>query len=189
MGLVLKHVYLTKAGTWHYRRRLPRDIAALIRQNEFKRLLGSTEREALRNYPNVNAEFERLVIEARRRRDIPADTPRTPLDIHRLAERRAAELAATTVHLGGLELPGSDPDAADLIRESYLSRFSRDEEGDPVGVPEVESRALAILANGGNLSRPAPTIEDARKLYMRERVEGDINEAAKTARLNRVLEY
>ncbi|WP_366662778.1 DUF6538 domain-containing protein, partial [Mesorhizobium sp.] len=64
MGLVLKHVYLTKAGTWHYRRRLPRDIAALIRQNEFKRLLGSTEREALRNYPNVNAEFERLVIEA-----------------------------------------------------------------------------------------------------------------------------
>ncbi|PBB88011.1 tyrosine-type recombinase/integrase [Mesorhizobium sp. WSM3876] len=189
MGLVLKHVYLTKAGTWHYRRRLPRDVTALVGQNEFKRYLGSTEREALRNYPKVNSEFERLVSEARRRRDMPADTLRTPLDVHRLAERRAAELATTTVHVGGRMLPGSEPEAADLIRDSYLSRFSQDEAGDPVGVPEVEGRALAILASGGNLSRPAPTIEDARKLYMRERVEGDINEAAKTARLNRVLEY
>ncbi|MEI9405217.1 tyrosine-type recombinase/integrase [Mesorhizobium argentiipisi] len=195
MGLVLKHVYLTKAGTWHYRRRLPRDVTALVRQNEFKRLLGSTEREALRNCPKVNSEFEGLVMAARRRRDMPADVPHTALDVHRLAERRAAELAATTVHVGDRMLPGSDPEAALLIREAYLSSFPREGgdglhvEGEPVGVPEIEARALAILTSGGNLSRPAPTIEDARKLYMRERVEGDINEAAKTARLNRVLGY
>ncbi|RVD15566.1 MAG: integrase [Mesorhizobium sp.] len=176
MGLVLKNVLQTKAGTWHYRRRLPRDVAPLLGQGEFKRLLGSTEREALRNYPKVNGEFERLVAETRRRSDagLPAETA---LEVHRLAERRAQELAATFVHIGGRTLPGSHPDAADVIRESYLSRSEREE--DP-----VEGRAVAILAGGGKLSRPAPTIEDARKLYLKEKVKED---PKKTLELDRVF--
>lgn len=182
MGLVLKHVQQTNAGTWHYRRKLPRDVTALVGKNEFKRLLGSTEREALRSYPKVNGEFERLVAEARRRNGagLPAETP---LELHRMAELRAQELAAMTVHIGGRTLPGSDPEAADVIRESYLSRQS-DAAGD-----EVEGRAVAILSSGGKLSRPVPTVEDARKLYLKERVDGDINETAKTARVNRNMEH
>ena len=66
MGLVLKHIIRTKAGTLHYRRRFPKDAISAIGRGEFKRLLGSTDREALQNYPKVNAEFERLVAEARR---------------------------------------------------------------------------------------------------------------------------
>ncbi|RWC10374.1 MAG: integrase [Mesorhizobium sp.] len=166
MGLVLKNVTQTKAGTWHYRRRLPRDVAPLLGQGEFKRLLGSTEREALRNYPKVNGEFERLVVETRRRRGGPDLSAITPMELHRLAEQRAQELAAMTVHIGGRPLPGSHPDAADVIRESYLSRSGQGE--DP-----VESRAVAILAGGDRLSRPTPTIEDARKLYLKERVGDD----------------
>ncbi|RNJ41102.1 hypothetical protein DNR46_36105 [Mesorhizobium japonicum] len=103
------------------------DVAPLLGQGEFKRLLGSTEREALRNYPKVNGEFERLVAETRRRggANLPAETA---LEVHRLAERRAEELAATFVHIGGRTLPGSHPDAADVIRESYLSRSEREED-------------------------------------------------------------
>ncbi|WP_411969685.1 DUF6538 domain-containing protein [Mesorhizobium sp. BR1-1-4] len=183
MGLILKHVVQTKAGTWHYRRRLPRDVAALVGKNEFKRLLGSTEREALRNYPKVNAEFERVVGDARRGDNSSSPAGATPLEVHRRAELRARELSAMTVHIGGRSLPGSDPDAIDVIRESFLSRRS-DEAGE-----EVEGRAVAILSSGGMLSRPAPTIEDARKLYLEERVRGDINETAKTARLNRAMEH
>lgn len=189
MGLVLKNVHQTKAGTWHYRRRLPRDVAPLLRQGEFKRVLGSTEREALRNYPKVNGEFERLVAETRRRSGagLPAETP---LEIHRMAERRARELATVTVHVGGRPLPGSHPDAADVIREAYLSSFPREGgdglhvEGEIVGVPEVEARALAILTGGGRVSRPSPTIEDARKLYLKEKVEDD---PKKTLELDRVF--
>jgi integrase len=43
-----------------------------------------------------------------------------------------------------------------------------------------------MLANGG-LPRPAPTIEDARLLYVKERIKGDINATTKTARLNRIM--
>lgn len=182
MGLVLKHVFRTKAGTWHYRRRLPGDVISIVGKGEFKRLLGSTEREALRNFPKVNLEFERLVAGARMRRD-PGALTGTALEVHREAERRAQELAAMTVHIGSRELPGSHPDAVDVIRESYLSRQDRAAED------EVEDRAVAILSSGGKLSRPAPTIEDARKLYLKERVVGDINETAKTARVNRNMEH
>lgn len=66
MGLTLKHIVSTKAGTFHYRRRIPKDAAEVIGKREFKRLLGQTEREALRNYPKVNAEFERVVEDARK---------------------------------------------------------------------------------------------------------------------------
>lgn len=60
MGLSLKYVVLTNAGTWHYRRRVPKAARTTFPQSEFKRLLGDTRREALRNWPHVHAEFERL---------------------------------------------------------------------------------------------------------------------------------
>lgn len=187
MGLVLKHVIVTKAGTLHYRRRFPKDAIPIIGRGEFKRLLGSTEREALRNYPKVNAEFERLVTEARRRVVGSSDDVATPLDIHRAAERRAAELAHEVVHIGGREVSASDPEAADIMRESYLSRLPADPEtGDPIGGGAVEGRALGILSSGGRLSRPAPTVEDAKRLYVGERVKGDINERTKEQRVERI---
>lgn len=183
MGLVLKYVVQTKAGTWHYRRRLPRDVVALIGKGEFKRLLGETEREALRNYPKVHAEFERVVVDARRTEPTAIPASATPMELHRMAEMRARELAAMNVHIGSRTLTGSHPDAVDVIRESYLSRQNGS------AVDEVEGRAVAILSSGGSLPRPAPTVEDARKLYLKERVVGDINETAKTARVNRNMEH
>ena len=65
MGLTLKNVIRSQAGTLHYRRRFPSEVAKVLGKGEFKRLLGATEREALRNYPKINALFERLVDEAR----------------------------------------------------------------------------------------------------------------------------
>lgn len=196
MRLVLKHVIRTKAGTWHYRRRLPKDVAEALGKGEFKRLLGATEREAVNNFQKANAEFERLVAEvlsraARVRQGL------TPLDVHREAERRAGELAQGAVFVGWRSVPAGDtaggPDdisAADLLRDSYLSGFKVDPEtGDPVGVDEIEARALHMLASGGAVPRPTPTIEDARRLYVRERVTGDTNEEIKLARMVRMMEH
>jgi hypothetical protein len=166
MGLALKYVVITKAKTFHYRRRVPKWLVRVLGKSEFKRLLGETEREALKNYPKVNALYERMVDEAKTAaRDGSASTP---LEVHRLAEIRAAELADMRVYFGGRELRGSDPEAADLIRDSIVSDSSS---SDP-----VERRAANLLANRGSLPKPAPTIEDAKKLYLRERVEGDINQ-------------
>lgn len=143
----------------------------------------------MKAYPRIDAEFDALVREAIRRRDADAGPPASPLEIHRLAQRRATELAKEVVILGGQELPASDPDAARLLRESYLSRLPIDPEtGDPVGGDPVEGRALGILVSRG-LSRPAPTLEDAKRLYLKERIKGDINERQKTQRLTRVMAY
>ncbi|EKF42631.1 site-specific recombinase, phage integrase family protein [Nitratireductor indicus C115] len=186
MGLVLKHIVHTKAGTIHYRRRFPKAVADIIGQGEFKRRLGETEREALRNYPKVNAEFERLVRNARAQTILPT----TPLEVHREAERLAREMAQGVVYLGDETLSASDPNAADIIRDSIFSSHRTDEEtGEPVGVPDVEARAISLLVNGGQLARPAPTLEDARRLYVQERITGDISEAKKVARLNLVIKH
>lgn len=183
MGLVLRYVVTTKAGTKHYRRRLPKDVAEAIGKGEFKRLLGSTEREALRKYPTVNAEFERLV-EGTRRQIGRRSNPTTPLDVHREAERRARELASEVVHIGGRRLvAGEHPEAAELLRDSYIERMGED------GGDAIEGRALGILISGGELERPSPTVEDARLLYIKERIKGDINETAKASRLNRVMDH
>ena len=176
MGLTLKHVIRSKAGTFHYRRRVPKDVAAIIGRNEFKRLLGETEREALKNFMKINALYERLVEEARARN--AEETP-TPLELHRMAELRATELADMKVYIGGRELTGADPEAADVIRESTLSRGVAD---------PVERRAVNLVANGGNLPRPVPTVEDAKRLYLKEKVKGDINESKRTLRLERVMD-
>lgn len=75
MGLSLKYVILTNAGTWHYRRRVPKAARTTFPQNEFKRLLGDTRREALCNWPHVHAEFERLTSNhAAQQRPVPSAT-------------------------------------------------------------------------------------------------------------------
>ncbi len=177
MGLALKHIVVSQAGTYHYRRRLPRDVAHLIGKNEFKRLLGETQREALKNFPKVNALYERIVEEARTSAVTKANA--TPLEVHRLAKIRAAELAEMKVYIGGRELTGADPEAAELIRESARSRGVSD---------PVERGAINLVANGGNIARPVPTIEDAKRLYLTEKVTGDINEHKRSTRLDRIME-
>lgn len=179
MGLILKHIVSTKAGTFHYRRRIPKDAAEVIGRSEFKRLLGQTEREALRNYPKVNAEFERVVEDARKgaARNV-ADL--TPLEVHRLAQRRATELEAMTVYVGDRELTGADPEGADVIRDSALSSGVSD---------PVERQAVNLVANKGRISRPSPTLADAKRLYLQEKIKGDINETQRKLRLERVMGY
>jgi integrase len=188
--LTLRHVTTTKAGTWHYRRRLPKDAAEVLNKGEFKRRLGSTDREALRNYPKVNAEFERMVEGARRLVE-RSDQSLTPMEVHKEAELRARELALTAVTIAGRTvLAGEDDDAARILRDRYLSSLPEDPEtGEPVGGDEVEGRALGILTSGVKLSRPAPTIEDAKRLYVQERITGDFNEKTKLARIDRMMEH
>lgn len=179
MGLILKHIVTTKAGTFHYRRRIPKDAAEVIGRSEFKRLLGQTEREALRNYPKVNTEFDRVVEDARKGAALNiADL--TPLEVHHLAQRRAAELEAMTVYVGDRELTGADPDGADVIRDSALSSGVSD---------PVERQAVNLVANKGRISRPSPTLADAKRLYLQEKIKGDINETQRKLRLERVMGY
>lgn len=66
MGLVLKYVEKTKAGSFQYRRRVPKDVVAVIAKREFKKILGDSERGALAAYPQFHAQVEREISLARR---------------------------------------------------------------------------------------------------------------------------
>jgi len=189
MGLVLKYAKLTKAGTWQYRRRIPTAIRTILDQGEFKRFLGHTRPEALKTYARIEAEFDRLIIAASR---LAIETPKpdSPLEVHRAAQRLADHWAKHSVFVGDQEVAGDHPDAADILREHHLSRLPVDPEtGDPVGGNAVEGRALGILSSGGRLSRPAPTLSDAKRLYVQEKIKGDINETAKESRIERVMTH
>ena len=148
MGLSLKYVVLTNAGTWHYRRRVPKAVQTTFPQREFKRLLGDTRREALRNWPHVHAEFERL----------------TSSDKHPPKESFANEHP-------------SSPDTAPL--EQSITPPTQDH----ISTQQAPMPSLKGIA----VETYAPTLADAKQLYLQERIIGDINERHKTARLERVM--
>ncbi|AEK54393.1 MULTISPECIES: site-specific integrase [Brucella] len=141
MGLLLRYVFQTKFGTWHYRRRVPKAAQAFIPKGEFKRLLGETRREALRNWPRVNAEFERLISPPDDKSDPHRNTPPQP--------------------------------------ESVQPQSAQPDEG--LGAP-VREPIEAVRRKPSE-----PTLEDAKRLYVQERVKGDINEIHKAARIERVM--
>jgi integrase len=191
MGLTLKYVVRTKADTLHYRRRLPKDVAASVGKAEFKRLLGQNEREALKSYPQVHASFERLVADVRRKLAARDSSPNaTALDVHRAAELMARQMQTEVVHVGGRELTADDPDAAAILRDRYIESLPVDPEtGDPIGGDPVLGRALGMLVSSRGLSRPIPTLEDAKRRYADEKISGTINETRKLNRLNLVMTH
>lgn len=149
MGLLLRYAVLTKAGTWHYRRRVPKAAQAVLPQNEFKRLLGDTKREALRNWPYVNAEFERLTTN-HPTIEYPAPTAidqPCPMD----------------------ELPKPPLASSESHTEKPASQHSK--------------------SNHRRTEVREPTLTDAKRLYLQERVTGDINERHKAARMERVMAH
>ena len=148
MGLSLKYVVLTNAGTWHYRRRAPKAARTTFPQSEFKRLLGDTRREALRNWPHVHAEFERVT-------NSDKSSPK--------------ESCTNEQH--------SNPDTVPF--EQRITPPTQD--------PTSAKQAPKPSLKGIEAETYAPTLADAKQLYLQERIIGDINERHKTARLERVM--
>ena len=175
MGLVLKYVQTTKAGTLHYRRKVPKALRPAFGATEFKRKLGDNERQALLAYPKINAEYERLLAIAQRGPQA-REAMRTALELHAEAERRLKRL------------PDNLPeDARGHWAESLVADYPLDPEtGDPVGVPEPERLFVNGLRNGTVGPKPEPTFEDAKLLYLQERVGGELNSKARQQRVERV---
>lgn len=175
MGLVLKYVQTTAAGTLHYRRKVPLADRAKFGSTEWKRFLGNTQREAIAAYPKAHAEFERKLAMARRVQPARPETT-TDLDNHIEATARLRQVPA---HV-------TDNDR-DVWADSLLAEYPEDPEtGEPVGVPEVARLVVNGLRNGDIGPTPEPTFADAKRLYLRERVKGQSSETARTSRVDRV---
>ncbi|MCO8143663.1 hypothetical protein NHN26_00365 [Rhodovulum tesquicola] len=168
MGLVLKYVERTKAGSWQYRRRVPKQVAEVITKREFKKKLGDSKKEALAAYPRFHAEVEREIAKALHQVEHGEAADRgkaTEREAYQVALARAAELAPD----------GTAWITREAIIERIASRYRQDPETlDPIGATDVDRLTINLVRNGERATaRPEPTLEDAKRFYIKERMGGD----------------
>ncbi|ETD90445.1 hypothetical protein U713_05385 [Rhodobacter capsulatus YW2] len=169
--MVLKHIERTKAGSWQYRRRVPKEVASVITKREFKRKLGDSEKAALAAYPRYHAEVEREIAEAKQRLSgsvAASSASASDREAYVEALRRRADMVERGATEEELEL------AADSLADSFP------QEGyEPLGVPPVERHTINLLRLGPKrYPAPAATLDDAKRLYLRERAKsGETQEA------------
>lgn len=171
MGLILRYAEQLKSGRWQYRRRVPKAVAEVITKREYKGKLGDSEREALAAYPRFHAQVEQEIANALRGRLLDRTADRdllTERQAYDVAQERAATLAPE----------GTDWQHRDGAAEGIANRYSRDPETqDPIGATAVDRHTINALRTGGGASQaPEWTLEDARKLYLREHVGGEAQE-------------
>ncbi len=161
--------YLQRRGNaWRYRRKVPADLRPDVGKREILLPLGKTESDALRRYPKAHADAERILKEASRSRAREARP--TPLDIYNAAHAHVSELGFSPTWGEWSEEDDQEGIARSVIADQIIGRYRLDDEGDPVDVKPLDEAILRALYNGVRDKRPAPTLEDARRLYLKESV-------------------
>lgn len=171
MGVVMKLRGLSDLGQgrWEYRRRVPASAKAALGKSEWKRVIKArSDAELMRQYALVEAEFDREVAAAK--------APRkklTPRAAWEEALREADEVASGVVGLEG-------DDAREVAAESLAS----------LGRSPLVVAALMDPENRSELNpKPAVTIEDAREVYVKEKLGGGVGPEHRgtIVRLKRVM--
>ncbi|MDF1601462.1 tyrosine-type recombinase/integrase [Mesorhizobium sp. YIM 152430] len=189
MMIAMDYPHLQKRGKneWRYRRKVPLALRPVVGKLEIVRRLGSSEKEAIKAYPKVHQEVERLFAEAKNPKKAAesAPAPLSSLEAFQEAQRRLR-----TLQLDPEWTPGEEDDeewiARDVIADQIAKAYAVDEEGHPVGVSVSDAALLRGLAQGGRQKRPEPTLEDAQKLYLKDKVRDD---RKKKLQLDRIVQY
>lgn len=189
MMIAMDYPHLQKRGKneWRYRRKVPLALRPVVDKLEIVRQLGSSEKEAIKAYPQVHQEVERLFAEARNPKKAAENAPAqmSSLEAFQEAQRRLR-----TLQLDPEWTPGEEDDqewiARDVIADGILKNYRVDDEGHAVGMDARDAALLNALAQGGRQQRPEPTIEDARKLYLKDKVRDD---RKKQLQLERIVQY
>ncbi|SLN14170.1 Phage integrase family protein [Pseudoruegeria aquimaris] len=166
MGVMMKLRGLSELGQgrWEYRRRVPEAAKAALGKGEWKRVIKArSDADLMRCYALVEAEFEREVAAVK--------APRkklTPRAAWEEALREADEVASGVVGLDG-------DDAREVAAESMAS----------LGRSPLVVQALMDPER----SPPPLTLEDAREVYVKEKLGGGLGAEHRGAmvRLERVM--
>ncbi|RWQ24202.1 tyrosine-type recombinase/integrase [Mesorhizobium sp.] len=169
MRLVLK--YVQKRGqTWRYRRKVPETLRGILGKGELVAPLGNSEQEAIKRYGRVRGLAEQTLTDAKRRLAEARGqiTPRIETPLDRFAKTREA-----------IKAFGFDPDPPGISEAEWFARSSvaerltagrpvDPETGHPLDVALAETALIAALHSGLGPA-PLPTLEDAKRLYLRDR--------------------
>jgi hypothetical protein len=192
MRMNVKHVQKRGQNEWRYRRKVPAPLQAVIGKREIVTPLGGSEAEALRRYPKTHAAAEKLLKDATQRLlkggTAPALLqPKSPLDRYLESQRRLRDLGLDADWAGADEDDDGEAVAREVISEGIVKNLPVDEHGDPIGIGSDQAALLRALAYGARDVRPEPTLEDARKLYLREKVGDDERKQAQLAQVFKLV--
>lgn len=143
---------------YRYRRKVPDFLRQALGKTEIIKPLGSTHAEVLRHYDRVHKEAEAEIKAAMRGKPKKA-REKTALEKYQWATRQIAEWGPM------------DEAAADILADHL----------EETGQPELY-QALVVP----DRKQPEPTLADAVKLYLKDRVEGTADETKKQQRVERV---
>ncbi|RVH78039.1 hypothetical protein CN204_30075 [Sinorhizobium meliloti] len=190
MTISLQYVQRRK-NHYRYRRKVPLALRdALGGQVEIVIPLGTTEADVVRRWPKAHKDAEKRLAEAVRAAERPKGrvTPPallTPLERYKRANEHLVGLGLDMTWTPG----GEDPEdiAREVIAEDIARKYREDDEGHPQDVTEADRALLRALTLGAAQKPPEATLEDARKFYLGEKVEGTHDEVKKTQRIDRAM--
>jgi integrase len=193
--MMIEVQYLQKRGKagWRYRRKVPPALRAILGKGEIVLPLGKTEAEALGRYKRVHGEVERHFKDAAAVR-LKSTSPNslgvadaTPLEQYHKAATQIRQWKLDPDWLGG----GRDFDhevmARDIIAESIADKYSTGDDGYPLDVSTNDAALLRALMRGGREVQPEPTLEDIRKLYLKEKVGDDDTKRMELERIFKLI--
>lgn len=193
MGLVLQYVQEPQGGrgTYRYRRRVPAELKPYIGKGELISSLGQSQAEALKRYPAIHAAFEKQIAVAKtqlareQRNHVSGEQTRLERYKELMDEIRALGIETP-------EAPPQDHEEAFLratIAEHIAAQYEEHPETGHAIITDPED-AFKVRALMGTTPRvPAPTLDDAKKVYVAEKLDGtDFEFRKKLRRVERIIE-
>ncbi|MER8473202.1 tyrosine-type recombinase/integrase [Mesorhizobium sp. M1328] len=176
MKIDVKHIQKRGKAGWRYRRKIPEELRAILGKREHLVPLGATEQEALKNYPKVHAEAEKLLLSAissKKAHPLNSHLPLTPLEQFKWGQQHVRRLQLDPEWSGTDHEHDSEALRRELIAEQIAAKYPIDDQGNPTGISSKDAATLRALMYGARQGQPAPTLADAKRLYLKERVGDD----------------
>ncbi|MER9694874.1 tyrosine-type recombinase/integrase [Mesorhizobium sp. M0179] len=179
MKIDVKHIQIRGKAGWRYRRKIPKELRAAAGKLEILIPLGGTEQEALRTYAKAHAQAEQQLrlwsrpqnaVQGRGNSGTPSPTD---FEQFRLSRARLKALSLDPDWSGAEDAEDAEALSRELIAEHIADQYPVDESGQPVGIATEDRALIHALVLGNRQQRPAPTLKDAKRLYLKERVGED----------------
>jgi hypothetical protein len=183
VGVVVKHVQ-KRGGRYVYRRAVPQRLREVVGRGEIVKKLGGSYAEMLRNYGPVHSEFEKLLrqpVASGSQKPQTSPTDRSPFELFNEAIDRITEHGwkEDISHADEIEI-----EHRDITAELELDKYPRDEDGEYLNVPPSEAAFIRALRGR---EKPEPTLVDAKSVYIKDKITGDLREKEKLQRLERAI--
>ncbi|MER8421289.1 hypothetical protein [Mesorhizobium sp. M1329] len=178
MKIDVKHIQKRGKAGWRYRRKIPEELRAILGKREILIPLGPTEAIAIKKYPKVHAEAEKLLLSALSSKKAPSPNSHqslTALEQFKWGQQDVRRWRLDPEWSGTEDEHDSEALKREVIAEQIAAKYPLDDEGNPTGIGSKDAATLRALMYGARQVQPVPTLEDAKRLYLKERVGDDVN--------------